>query len=432
MARLVIRRVGERDVCEVGFIDLDSRTFSYAESYRESVARPPLSLSLPLREEPYPEGEFRPYFEGLLPDGDARRALAAALAVREGDYLSMLGSSAVDCVGDVAISPDGDAADFSQTDYVSVSEEEIGTFFADDASLSKRNVKDRLSLAGAQAKTALAHVPGTPWNEGWLRPVAGAASTHILKAGQSVRIPELEYVCMRAARACGIDVPNVGLLDVGRGRLVICVERFDRAVSCDSKTDNETSQLHVRRLHQEDFAQAMGIMPGSKYVELSPSTVEAICGLVRKVSNRPLVDVISFLRLVCFDYLVGNCDNHLKNLSLLHREGDRSVSLAPAYDIVPTAFFERYSREMGMRIGSSSLIDDVTPDDFRGLASSCGVKVRLLGRVCADLVDRVVPALLDAARDLPPDLDFVGYSAEDLARDVEPRLSVLARFARTS
>lgn len=432
MACLVIRRVGERDVCEVGLIDLDSRSFTYAESYREAVGRLPLSLSLPVREELYSEEEFRPYFEGLLPDGDARRALAATLAVREEDYLSMLGSSAVDCVGDVAVSPAEEVTDFSHTGYASVSKEEIDAFFSDDAALSKRNVRDRLSLAGAQAKTALAHVPGTSWDEGWLLPQAGAASTHILKAGQGERIPELEFLCMRAARACGIDVPDVGLLDVGMGRLAICVERFDRAVSYDSGIGGEARRLHVRRLHQEDFAQAMGVMPSSKYVELSPSTAEAICGLIRKVSIRPLADVISFLRLVCFDYLVGNCDNHLKNLSLLHRDGNRSVSLAPAYDIVPTAFFEQYSREMGMRIGSASIIDEVAPDDFRGLASSCGIKGRLLGRVCSDLADGIVPALLDAANGLPPNLDFIGYSAEDLARDVEPRLSVLTRFARTS
>lgn len=63
----------------------------------------PLSLSLPLRVEPFTAREFRPYFEGLSAEGDARRSLAATLGVREDDYLAILAACGKDCIGDVLV-----------------------------------------------------------------------------------------------------------------------------------------------------------------------------------------------------------------------------------------------------------------------------------------------------------------------------------------
>ena len=84
-------------------------------------------------------------------------------------------------------------------------------------------------------------------------------------------------------------------------------------------------------------------------------------------------DIDQLARIAVFDYLVGNCDNHLKNLSVLHEGGH--VRLALAYDVVRTTFFERFSREMGRRLGSTRSIDDVRPSDFALLAKDLGMGV---------------------------------------------------------
>lgn len=49
--------------------------FTYDPQWVEEMPHAPLSLSLPVRSEPYCAREMRPYFEGLLPEEDARRAV---------------------------------------------------------------------------------------------------------------------------------------------------------------------------------------------------------------------------------------------------------------------------------------------------------------------------------------------------------------------
>ena len=78
-------------------------SFAYAADYLSAANAHPLSVSLPLREELYSPFEAKPYFEGLVPEGEARRLVAAELRVREDDYLAMLSCCGLDCVGDLVI-----------------------------------------------------------------------------------------------------------------------------------------------------------------------------------------------------------------------------------------------------------------------------------------------------------------------------------------
>ena len=106
------------------------------------------------------------------------------------------------------------------------------------------------------------------------------------------------------------------------------------------------------------------------------------------------------------------------------------MRLAPAYDIVCTTFFERFSREMGMRLGSSRLIDHVRPADFELLAKDLGVGVRRVRRVCSDLMERLPNALLEAGEAGSNVIETLPYSAEDILNDAESRLGVVSAFAR--
>lgn len=51
---------------------------------------------------------------------------------------------------------------------------------------------------------------------------------------------------MRAAKKCGVKIPEVTLLDFGKP--VLAVERFDRVVTIDEEG------LRVERIYQEDFS----------------------------------------------------------------------------------------------------------------------------------------------------------------------------------
>ena len=106
MSNLRVSLYREGTVVRVGTIErnnTDGSIFRYLNEYADDSAAIPLSQSLPLSTDAYSEDQFRPYFEGLLAEGNAREALAAELHVRETDYLAILAQCGRDCIGDVII-----------------------------------------------------------------------------------------------------------------------------------------------------------------------------------------------------------------------------------------------------------------------------------------------------------------------------------------
>ncbi|RDB63833.1 type II toxin-antitoxin system HipA family toxin [Gordonibacter sp. 28C] len=402
----------------VGRIVLEPATFAYDPGYLALPDACALSCSLPLREEPYSEDRLMPYFDGLLPEGTARIAQAAALNVEPDNYLMLLLRCGLEIIGDIAVTEGEPPA--TQGGYRPLDERNLEALFSSMGELAESNSEARLSLAGTQGKTGLAHASGATMESGWLQPRAGAASTHILKVGALPDVPFLEYLCLKTAAACGIDSPEVDLLRFGRP--VLCVARYDRAVTPGGESP------HVARLHQEDFAQALGVLPDAKYRELEPSTATAVANLLRTRSTRPLEDIETFARVTLFNYLVGNCDNHLKNLSLLHRPSGAGLRLAPVYDLVSTTRFDRFSRAMGMRLGGASVIDDVKADDLTKFGETIGVDRRELAEIARELAEAVTGALR-AAGDEQPQFPELPYVADDLLEDMAPRLDVLDHFA---
>lgn len=168
MSNLRVSLYREGTVVRVGTIernDTDGSIFRYLNEYADDNAAIPLSQSLPLSTDAYSEDQFRPYFEGLLAEGNAREALAAELHVRETDYLAILAQCGRDCIGDVIIEDDGDSSPqiaSAKNSYEELSNEQLFRFFRSIPDMSRENVGSRLSLAGAQSKIGLAHMPGRP------------------------------------------------------------------------------------------------------------------------------------------------------------------------------------------------------------------------------------------------------------------------------
>ena len=75
-------------------------------------------------------------------------------------------------------------------------------------------------------------------------------------------------------------------------------------------------------------------MPGKYDYDAS---YEEVAAVIKQHSVRPEIDVARFFRRLIVFVLVGNCDAHLKNLSLLETED--GLRLSPAYDIVNTALY---------------------------------------------------------------------------------------------
>ena len=400
----------------VGTIDRIEATFTYCPDYLDDPHAFQLSFSLPLREEPFSETAFRPYFEGLLPEGLPRKAKAARLGIRESDYLSMLGLSGFDCIGDVAVGPANESPNETRPKLEGIDLQDLINRLLRERPIEEISDEIRLSLAGTQDKIGLYHDDTQDLDHGWFMPVGGASSTHILKAESLNGLSCLEALCMSAAEACGIHCAPTGMPH--QTDALICSKRYDRFDAGEGK---------VTRLHQEDFCQALGIPSSEKYLQLKPSTLSAMGTFIRDNLTQPLDALSQLMRLACFNYAIGNCDNHLKNFSLLYSENGAAITLAPTYDLVSTTFFPRFSTRMGIHLGQTADIGDVESADIVSAGQQLGIGKQTMQRIAGDLASSLLPAIEKAASDLEKHHPAAASIAWELEEEAAPRIDVLAR-----
>lgn len=318
-------------------------TFTYSDEWI-GRAEPPLSQSLPLSGE-MTAGAAEAFFGGLLPEGVPRQTLARQLGVSTRNAFSLLAELGGDTAGAVSLLapgspiPGDDATDVSWLDDAQLATE------IDE--LPRRPMHAdaggdwRLSLAGAQDK-----LPVVVDSSGRVGLTQGRTpSTHILKTAIE-RLPSTvanEAFCLALARELGLPAATATPRRV-RGREFLLVERYDRA-----RDGNRT-----RRLHQEDFCQALGIPSERKYeAEGGPGTDDCF-RLVRAAVRTPARDAPRLLDSIALSFLIGNHDAHGKNFSLLYAPTTAQATLAPAYDLLSTVAYtgrNSLSRKMAMRIG---------------------------------------------------------------------------------
>ncbi len=365
-----------------GHIDVDRGRMSFG--YRDSVGEDasPISLSLPLRKEPYGDGEARPYFENLLPESEFRHFMARHAGLADRNTSGILGAIGGECPGAVSIWP-GELDTWPPGSYEATTVAHLGKLFnaSDDTALMDEQRKGRISLPGALPKLTLRLDDGD-----WRLARAGAATTHILKRTSLgfAYLVENEYFCMRLADRCGLNVPHVFMLDVGIPLLAI--ERFDRI----RENDN------IARVHQEDFCQATACLPAAKYeADGGPGFATAI-RLLRGHSALPLADVAAFVRWGIFNYVIGNEDAHAKNVALLY--GDEGVRLAPFYDLVSTEVYKGLQRKSAMAIGGERRFAYVRARQWSRMANEVGLTIRGMKRLLRE-TEEAVSSVLDATHD---------------------------------
>ncbi len=79
--------------------------FSYSPEWLAQAASVPVSLTLPLREEPYISRALHPFFENLLPEGWLLEVTSKKLKISKDDPFGLLLATCGDCVGTVEIEP---------------------------------------------------------------------------------------------------------------------------------------------------------------------------------------------------------------------------------------------------------------------------------------------------------------------------------------
>lgn len=135
-------------------------------------------------------------------------------------------------------------------------------------------------------------------------------------------MPQNEDVTMKMAAACGIEVPIHGLIYAKDQTMLFMIRRFDRV--------GRSGKIHV-----EDFAQISGKTRQTKY----DGTMEEVAQAIDQYCTFPVVEKLKLLRRTLFCYMIGNSNMHLKNISMIHREG--KIELSPAYDLANTAISEQ-------------------------------------------------------------------------------------------
>lgn len=322
-------------------------SFSYASEYVET-GQMSLSLSMPLRKESYERDTVRAFFSGLLPDDLVRHRLARYLGVSEKNPFALLEAIGGECAGALSLYPEGQKPPKETWEDAEILDEQRLKSILDLLRRRPLLAGDdglRLSLAGAQDKIAVG------LQDGKITLVKGATpTTHILKPviAEIESSAHNELFCMRLAALVGLEVPHTEIRFI-ENMPYFLVERYDRI---KAKGDGG-----IERLHQEDFCQAMGIMPDIKYErEGGPSYVQCQA-LLKSYSTTPAADQISFLNRIIFNYLIGNADAHGKNFSLLYK--NKKPQLAPAYDLLSTAVYPELSANMAMKIGKKYSPNDV-------------------------------------------------------------------------
>lgn len=370
--------------------------FRYLPMYINSGNRP-LSISLPFQKETFSAMQTRKYFEGLLPEGFARKSVSEWIHVTEDDYLTILGALGRECLGAIMIS-DGEPV---QDSYEELEIEQVRALAREGIRKTMEMITAaHLSLTGASGKVGLYYDEN---RRKWYLPKGSAPSTHIVKQSH-VRLGGIianEQLSLMTARFCGIEVPESFVINTGEyedGDILLATKRYDRLLA---ETESGTEELvRPRRIHQEDFAQAMGIESSEKYERSGDGYMAKAFNLLRSVSADPIADQLKLWDILVFDYLIGNTDNHIKNLSLLYRSDMKAVRLAPAYDILSTCVYEGSSRDMAIGIGGEFSIDKITREHFDQAAESVGIGVNLARKRFEALATRFEPALQDASKRL--------------------------------
>jgi serine/threonine-protein kinase HipA len=399
------RLVGDLHKAASGAIE-----FRYDPSWLGWEHALPVSLSLPLREDAFRGEAVTAVFDNLLPDSDAlRRRVAEKVGAAGTDAYSLLAAIGRDCVGALQfIAADDDHDDDRHGDGHTLSGDVV-----DDEAIEKllkglaqaplgltRDDDFRISVAGAQEKTALLHHDGK-----WLKPHGTTPTTHIFKT-QIGELPngidlsnsvENEYYCLRLAAAFGMPVNHAEIATFGNTTALV-IERFDRRWTKDGR---------LLRLPQEDCCQALSVPPTRKYQNDGGPGMVQLLNLL-KGSDTPAEDQATLLKAQLFFWLIGATDGHAKNFSIFLAPGGR-YHLTPLYDVLTaqpsldTGQIQRKQMKLAMSVGTKNhyRIAEVQGRHFVQTGEAAGVPKKLVQDSIEQVASTIETALAKIEGELP-------------------------------
>ncbi len=350
-------------------VHADGPSFTYAPEWLATRGAFPVSLLMPLSPRRVPPRLFLPWAANLLPESTQLRAIGLQLGAAPEDVIGILAELGRDTAGALSVGKPGTTSthDWKPIPSDKALEKILGELPSKPFLVGEDGVS--MSLAGVQTKLGVAID-----DKGRICvPINGAPSTWILKP-DSERLfggVQNEALCLVLARRLGLNAPEVTTGKAGK-RTYLMVKRYDRV----------EQQGRWRRLHQEDFCQALGKPPSAKYESnqtgIPGPTLADMFAVTRNAMQAP--DIISLLDHVVFNVIACNTDAHAKNYSMMI--SGRGFKLSPIYDVMCAEAWEHVTRNMAQKIAGKSRGEHLKRRHWQRFAADVGLNApRLIARV---------------------------------------------------
>jgi len=343
----------------VGYLDEaqdGTKSFRFHDSYRALAERPVLGQKFEDDlERAYrgKKGSLPPFLANLVPEGRLREVIERAAGLEPGDDLGLLAFVGSDLPGAVVLRP-SDVEVLAEDRQAPPAEE------AEARETEEERDRLRFSVAGVQMKLSMLRD-----SDKLTLPAHGETGEWIVKfdSPRFPQVPENEYSMLEWSRAAGFEVPEVHLHEAShleglprrfapRGSRVLAIRRFDR---------------NRHRIHQEDFAQIVGLPPIKKYDQL---TYEGMARLANSILGEEGAD--EFVRRLTLTVACGNNDAHLKNWSLVYPDGIQP-RWSPLYDQVSTVAWDELERLLSLKLAGVKEFGRIDRSAFERLAEKCGL-----------------------------------------------------------
>jgi serine/threonine-protein kinase HipA len=396
----------------VGTIEVHAEgpAFVYAPEWLGTRGAFPLSLLMPLSPRRVPAKIFLPWAANLLPEASQLKAIGLKLGAAPEDVIGILSEVGRDTAGAISIGKPGSTSEAGWRPVKTAKAlerilEELPSkpFLVGEDGVS-------MSLAGVQSKIGVAIDA-----EGRICvPVNGTPSTYILKPDSEPLYGGVqnEALCLALAKRLGLNAPEVTTGTAGK-RTYLMVKRYDRVEQAG----------RWRRLHQEDFCQALGKPPSAKYESnqtgIPGPTLAEMFAVTRNAMRAP--DVVNLLDYVIFNVLACNTDAHAKNYSLMI--SGQGFKLAPIYDVMCALAWEHVTRNMAQKIAGKNRGEHLKRRHWQRFAADCGLNApRLIARV-----ETLAKATLAETRGAAADVAAMPAGAHPLMSQVTEAIEGRAR-----
>lgn len=294
----------------------------------------PVSLTMKYQQAPYNYGALHPIFSQNLPEGYVRHYISEKLRRHANiNDMYLLALQLDKGIGHLSY-----RSDIEKTDAGQLSLNDIINWQGKESLFHQ--LLDRYYLnglvSGVQPKVLVNAVNDTG------KPSIGRSllqqEDFIIKT-YDAEFPLLtvnEYVCMEAARSCGLAPSQCWLSEDLK---TFITERFD--------------EVDGKRLGIEDFTVLMGKQGDEKY----QSSYEMLMKATYLFTSSD-VQLRRMYQYIVFNCLIGNGDAHLKNFSVQYDESRTDIILTPPYDITHTPIYETIDNKMALKLNGAKLFPD--------------------------------------------------------------------------